>query len=278
MPTCCRLYLAAPMSCFGVRVSHKIRKLFSADALNSLSEHMARWTHPVSAAEILATIDQGALDRIREKYPRRSDSPKINRFEDARYWVRINLKRVQDLWLDRTESMRILDLGCGSGFFLYICKLFGHDVVGLDRDTNPMFRAITEFLGVPRVAADIDPLVPLPDLGEPFDLVTAYRVCFQRIGGEVKGVWKEWGPKEWSFFLNDVRTRLLRPNGRLLLDFNPRPDGSYFDAAVRDCFESQGARFFRSKVLFAADRRERPVFMQLKSSGTGEHRHTAVGR
>jgi SAM-dependent methyltransferase len=247
-----------------VRISHKIRKLFSADAFQSLWEDMARRTHPVNAREILATIDQDGLDQLREKYPRNPDSPKINRFEDATYWVHINLKRVQDLWLDRSEPMRILDLGCGSGFFLYICKLFQHDVVGLDRDTNPLFREVTKFLQVPRVAADIDPGVPLPDLGKPFDLVTAYRICFQRIATEQKGVWKEWGPSQWTFFLNDIRTRFLHPGGRLLLAFNPRPDESYFDPDVRACFESQGGRFFRSKVLFAADPREHPRFMELK--------------
>jgi SAM-dependent methyltransferase len=254
------------MSFCRVRVSHTVGKLFSVDAVQSLSEHLTRWTHPVSAARILATVDQPALDRLREKYPRKPGSPQINRFEDARYWVRINLKRVQDLWLDRSEPMRILDLGCGSGFFLYICKLFHHDVVGLDRDTNPMFRAITEFLGVPRVAWDVEPFVPLPDLGEPFDLVTAYRICFQRIGSEVKGIWKEWGAGEWKFFLDDIRQRLLRPDGRLLLDFNPRLDGSYFDREVRACFESEGARFFRSKVLFAADPAQTPQFKKLSSS------------
>ena len=254
------------MSSSGVRFSHKLRKLFSVDALLSLSEHLARRTHPVSAKWILATIDQPALNRLREKYPRNPESPKINRFEDASYWVRINLKRVQDLWLDRSSPMRILDLGCGSGFFLYICKLFRHDVIGRDRDTNPMFRATTEFLGIPRVPADIEPFVPLPDLGEKFNVVTAYRICFQRIGSQEKGVWKEWGPAEWTFFLNDIRSRFLKPSGRLLLDFNPRPDGTYFDESVRGCFESQGARFFRSKVLFAADAREYPRFMQIKPS------------
>src|SRR5437763_7716380 len=134
--------------------------------------------------------------------------------------------------------MLILDVGCGSGFFLYICNVFGHEAVGLDRYTKPMFRAITEFLHVPRIPADIEAFVPLPDLGEPFDLITAYRICFQRIGGEIKGVWKEWGPNEWNFFLNDVRNRFLRPDGLLLLDFNPLPDGSYFDSDVRDCFDS----------------------------------------
>lgn len=226
-----------------MRVSHKLGKLFSLDALQSLSEHAARWTHPVSPKKIRATIDQAALDQLREKYPRNPDSPKINRFEDADYWIRPNLKRVQDLWLDRSPPMRVLDLGCGSGFFLYICKLFGHDVVGLDRDTNPMFRATTELLQVPRMASDIEPHVPLPDLGPPFDLVTAYRICFQRIRGEEKGVWREWGPDEWKFFLNDVRARMLKHGGRLLLDFNPRDDGSYYGADVKQYFESEGARF-----------------------------------
>jgi len=247
-----------------VRVSHKLGKLFSRDALQSLSEHAARWTHPVSAKKIRDTIDQGALDQLREKYPRRADSPKINQFEDAGYWIRINLKRVQDLWLDRSAPIRILDLGCGSGFFLYIAKLFGHDVLGLDRDTNPMFRAITELLGVRRIASDIEPFVPLPDCGERFDLITAYRICFQRIGGDRKGIWTEWGPNEWKFFLDDVRTRLLRADGRLLLDFNPRDDGSYYDDPVRALFESEGGRFFRSKVLFAADRTQQPRFRPLK--------------
>lgn len=225
----------------------------------------------MNARRILETIDQGALDALRAKYPRKATSPKINRFEDARYWVRINLKRVQDLWLDRSPPIRILDLGCGSGFFLYICKYFGHHVVGLDRDTNPMFRATVEFLGVPRVAADIEPAVPLPDLGQRFDLVTAYRICFQRIGQQQSdGNWKEWGPTEWDFFLNDIRTRILLPGGRILLDFNPRSDGSYFDADVRACFERQGARFFRSKVLFAADARERALFNAIPISAGDE--------
>ncbi|HEY4283529.1 MAG TPA: hypothetical protein VGM62_10740 [Chthoniobacterales bacterium] len=258
------LYVAAPMSFFPVRVSHKIEKLFSIDSAKSLWQQMQRLTHPISARRILATIDQGALDDLRKKYPRRAESPKINRFEDARYWIRPNLKRVQDLWLDRSPPLRILDLGCGSGFFLYICKQFHHDVVGLDRDTNPMFREITKLLGVPRIASDINPFVPLPELGEKFDLVTAYRICFQRVGQYQNDHWDEWGLREWEFFLNDIRTRFLRVGGRLLLDFNPRPDGTYFDADVGENFAAQGARFFRSKVLFAADRRERPQFKDLK--------------
>jgi SAM-dependent methyltransferase len=261
-----------------VRVSHKIQKLFSADALRSLWEHLVRWTHPVSAARILHTIDQRKLDELRQRYPRRPDSPKINSFEDARYWVGNNLKRVQDLWLDRSSPLRVLDLGCGSGFFLYICQYFGHDAIGLDRDTNPLFRGTTELLNVRRITADIEPEVPLPDLGENFDLVTAYRICFQRLGRKENGDWEEWDPKQWAFFLNDIRSRFLKSNGRLLLDFNPRSDGSYFDPAVREYFASQGARFFRSKVLFAADPQQRPQFKDLKPPSAREVADVPVSR
>jgi SAM-dependent methyltransferase len=228
---------------------------------------MARWTHPVSASRILETIDEEKLKRLRERYPHRPDSPKINRFEDAREWVGVNLERAQDLWLDRSPPLRILDLGCGSGFFLYICQLFGHEVVGIDRDTNPLFRGTTDLLKVRRVVAEIDPGFPLPDLGQKFDLITAYRICFQRLGRLDNGGWKEWSPKEWEFFLNDIRSRFLSPNGRLLLAFNPRPDGTYFDPDVRSYFESQGACFFRSKVLFATNPKAKARFKDVKAQG-----------
>jgi hypothetical protein len=51
----------------------------------------------------------------------------------------------------------------------------------------------------------------------------------------------------------------------LLLDINPRPDGSsFFTEELRAFFESQGARIFRSKALFAADPAKRPRFKQVK--------------
>jgi SAM-dependent methyltransferase len=170
------------------------------------------------------------------------------------------VERAQDLWLDRAPPLRVLDLGCGAGYFLYVCKFFGHNVLGLDTDNEPLFRATLALLDVPRTVARIEPDVPLPDLGTKFDLVAAHRICFQRIGGK-----NEWTPQHWEFFINDIRTRFLEPSGRLLLDFNPRPDGSsFFTPELRACFLSQGARLFRSKALFAADPGERPSFKETK--------------
>jgi len=248
-----------------VQLSRKFQKLFSFEGLESFWEHASRWTHPVNPDRILATIDRPEFARLRERYPYRPNSARINRFEDAEYWIGINVERAQDLWLDRSPPLRILDLGCGAGYFLYVCRFFGHEGLGLDTDDEPFFRGTTAFLNMRRVVARIHPQVPLPDLGERFDLVTAHRVCFHRMGRAENGEWKEWRPADWKFFINDIRTRFLKPDGRLLLDFNPRRDNSsFFTPELRTCFVSQGARIFRSKALLGASPNRRPRFKQPK--------------
>jgi SAM-dependent methyltransferase len=247
-----------------VRLSHKIRKLFSADAVASLWEHAARWSHPVDAKRILATIDAAEIARITEHYPRRPGARKTNAWQDAAYWIDINVRRAQNLWLDHSAPLRILDLGSGAGYFLYVCRFLGHSGLGLDLDDDPFFGAMTKYFKVPRVIWQIDPGTPLPDLGEKFDLVTGHRVCFHRITRDENDVWKEWTPADWKFFIHDIRARFLKPRGRLLLEFLPRSDGSsFFTPELRAFFESQGARIFRRKALLAADRDERPRFRKV---------------
>lgn len=244
-----------------MRLSRKIRKFFSVQGLESLWEHSLRLLHPGSARKILATVDREKMSKLREQYPFRPGSPPINRFEDADYWVPVNATRAQDLWLDRTPPFRILDLGCGAGFFLYVCRLFGHDALGLDTDDEPLFRGTTALLKVQRVITRIEPGVLLLDLGMKFDLVTGHRVCFHRLGSAANGEQKEWSIADWQFFIYDIRTRFLNPNGRLLLEFNPRKDNSsFFMPELRAFFLSQGARIFRSKALLAADPQQCPRF------------------
>jgi len=246
-----------------VRLSRKIEKLFSFELLESFWEHACRWTHPVNIRQILATIDQAEFASLRERCPYRPNARKINRYEDVTYWLRVNVERAQDLWLDRTPPLRILDLGCGAGYFLHVCRYFGHQGLGLDTDDEPLFRGATDLLGVPRVISRIHPRVPLPHLGEKFDLVTAHRVCFHRLERRADNDWTEWKPAKWKFFIDDIRSRFLKPGGRLLLEFNPRPDGSsFFTPELRALFLAEGARIFRSKALFSADPKDRPRFKQ----------------
>src|SRR3954470_21839134 len=203
-----------------MRFSRKVEKLFSFEVLESFWEHAGRALHPINAKRILSTIDGEKMSKLREQYPYKENSPRINRFEDANYWVEVNVERAQDLWLDRSPRLRVLALGCGAGFFLYVCRLFGHDALGFDTDSEPLFRGTTELLNVRRVIARIERRVPLPDLAQKFDLVTAHRVCFHRVRRE-DGHIDEWSTEDWKFLIDDIRHRLLEPHGRLLLDFNP---------------------------------------------------------
>jgi SAM-dependent methyltransferase len=242
-----------------MRFSRKLRKLFSTDLFASAFEHFSRAVHPVNKRRMLDDIDWLQFRDLRHKYPYRPGSPQINRFEDIVYWIEINVERAQDLWLDRAPPLRILDLGSGAGYFLYVCKSFGHHVLGFDTDKEPLFRATIELLDVQRVIGRIERQTPLPDLHQTFDLVTAHRICFHRIGKVRDGV--EWSPADWKFFIDDIRTRFLNENGRLLLDFNPRPDGSsFFSRELRSFFLSEGARILRSKALLGKNPNKRPKF------------------
>ena len=108
-----------------VRLSRKIRKLFSVQALESVWEHSVRLLHPVSARKILATVDREKMSKLREQYPFRPGSPPINRFEDADYWVPVNVERmiqhflrgladlgeIWDLALDQETARALRELG-----------------------------------------------------------------------------------------------------------------------------------------------------------------------
>ncbi len=132
---------------------------------------------------------------------------------------------------------------------------------GLTRMTNLFSAGRPSYSVLDRVVARINAQTPLPDLDKRFDLVTAHRVCFHRIARRENGEWLEWTEVDWKFFIDDVRTRFLKPGGRLLLEFNRRADGSsFFTPQLRAFFKSQGAQIVRWKALLAADPAERPRF------------------
>src|SRR5437763_15261625 len=106
-----------------MKLSRKLQKFLSTDFFASAFEHLSRGPHPVNKQRIWETLDRAQFDKLREQYPYRPGSPRINRFEDVVYWIEITIERAQDLWLDRAPPMRIVDLGCGAGYFLYVCNI-----------------------------------------------------------------------------------------------------------------------------------------------------------
>jgi SAM-dependent methyltransferase len=84
----------------------------------------------------------------------------------------------------------------------------------------------------------IERFQPMPFRKEPFDLITAFWICFNRHRQP-----DEWGAEEWRFFVEDALS-CLRPGGRLVLDLNENPerygDLRFYDAATEAYLRSKG--------------------------------------
>ncbi len=239
----------------GLNLARKLQKLLSVEGVQSSWEHVRRWAHPVDTRQMRRETETAAWADLRRRYLQpAANGAKLRdsvKWVNSGYWIKTNVERAQDLELNRRPPSRILDLGCGAGYFLYVCQHLGHEGLGLDIDEDPLFGETTDLLGVRRVIGRIEPLEPVPGVDEPFDLITSHCVCFQKLEPAPDGSRREWGVPEWRFFLADVRNRLLKPGGTLLLDFNPRGGGVFYPADVGEFFRAEGARFFRSKVFLA---------------------------
>jgi SAM-dependent methyltransferase len=229
-----------------MKVAHKISKLTNGSALVSAGNAYHRWRHPISPEKIFEQIDQAGLERIRAKYVVPGEKTHWPKYLDAPRWIRLNIRRAQDLRLKlRPRPLRILDLGSGAGYFLLVAKHLGHSGIGLDIADPAMYGEMFELFGIQRVIWEINAYQRLPDLGERFDLVTAFSICFN--GHKRSNLW---GPKEWEFFLDDLKTRFLRSGGEIFLGMNPEADESYYDSQLKQFFLNRGARIDRAKVWF----------------------------
>jgi SAM-dependent methyltransferase len=157
----------------------------------------------------------------------------------------LNRERVQDLNLHLSAPKRVLDLGCGGGFFLFILKNLGHSATGLDTDRVPLFGELLDLFGVRRVVYRIDAFEPLPDFGQQFDWITAFSTNFYLYHPAKK----RWDTPEWDFFLRDLQHHLT-PGGKIFLGLNPLYDGGYYTPEIRDLFLSRGAEIERERIFF----------------------------
>ncbi|MGC2353607.1 MAG: class I SAM-dependent methyltransferase [Candidatus Udaeobacter sp.] len=191
----------------------------------------------------LAEIDR---ERAREIQQRYADSTAgYAKYANIEPWLRLNRERVQDLKLHRSASKRVLDLGCGGGFFLFILKNLGHSVLGLDVERVVLFTELLELFGVPRVVCRISAFEPLPDLPQKFDWITAFSVNFNLYHPSKK----RWGTQEWDFFLRDLQHHLA-PGGKIFFGLNPQYDGDFYTPELRDFFLSRGASIERERIFF----------------------------
>jgi SAM-dependent methyltransferase len=192
---------------------------------------------------VIETIDPKAFEQIRQRYSVKGPSLDWPKFLNLERWIDINIRRTRDIELDLGRPKRILDLGCGAGYFLYIVQLLGHEGLGLDLDQLPMFGDLTSLLGVRRVIWQIKAFDPLPDLGK-FDLITAFLICFNRHKQA-----NVWGVPEWEFFLDDLAKHLTL-RGRVWLELNQEYDGTFYTPELKEFCQKRGAKIDRHKVIF----------------------------
>ena len=227
---------------------HKIRKLMDGRSLASARKHTLRLLRtnrfPLDTIRVIETIDPGGFEHIRERYAVANPGADWPKYLDLDRWIEINIRRIRELELDLSRPKRILDLGCGAGYFLYIAQLLGHRGIGLDMDRVAMFRDITRLLGVRRVVQRIDALRPLPDFGQKFDLITAFMICFNN--HKMPDLWKV---PEWDFFLDDL-AKHLKPRGRMWLELNQEYDGTFYTSELKEFFQKRGARVNEHKIIF----------------------------
>ena len=216
-----------------MQLSYKIRKVLSGDAYASARRHVKQWVigrAPLrfDATKITATIDREKFQRIYDRYAMHDPGDEWPKYLEIERWMEINLKRVRDLGLDLGGRKRVLDIGCGTGYFLYICQYLGHDVLGMDLDEEPGFREMVDLLGVKRVIWRIEAYQPLPDLGPKFDVITAHMIC---INGHKSD--KLWKISEWEYFLDDLAENRLEPGGQVCLELNREYDDSLYTPELK---------------------------------------------
>jgi SAM-dependent methyltransferase len=231
-----------------VRFDHKIKKLLSGQGLASARKHTLRSLRangfPLEKKRVIETIDPIAFEQIRQRYAASDPTEDWRKYLNLDRWIGINIRRIREIELDLARRKRILDLGCGAGYFLYVARLLGHRGFGLDLDRIPMFAEITSLLGVRRVIQRIQPFRPLPDLGGKFDLITAFMICFN--GHRRPNLW---GVTEWNFFLDDI-AKHLAPRGRVWLELNRETDGTLYTPELQEFFQKRGARIDEHKIMF----------------------------
>lgn len=211
---------------------------------------LRRWVRfHVDLRSILREIETPAFREIESRYRHAAPDPGYSKYLDARTWVGQKLQHAYALGLHQCRGLKCLDLGTGPAYFPLVCRHLGHTSVGLDVDDVAMYNDLISHLRIERRIVRIDSFKPLPDLGGPFDLVTAFMICFNRHNQP-----DLWGPDEWSFFLSDLAQRHLKPDARIFLSLNPEAtNGLPYDEPLKHYFQTLGAHLSNCEVVLSAE-------------------------
>jgi SAM-dependent methyltransferase len=193
--------------------------------------------------------DLGRIERLRNEMAGvlATDPTSAAKYADPDVWLPFNVDRIGRLSLHDSPPLRILDVGCGPGYFLAAARACEHDCYGVDAPatilTEVERRVYSEMLAALSLGQRVSPLLverftPMTLPWSGFDLITAFWICFNCHRRA-----DEWGRKEWEFFIEDARSH-LREGGILHLELNEHPERygplTWYDADTLDFFQSAG--------------------------------------
>src|SRR5205823_11650259 len=99
-----------------MKIWHKIGKLAQPLTYRRAWRRAQRFIFRLPLGPLRTDIDQERLREIQQRYA--GSTAKYAKYANVDPWLRLNRERVQDLKLHRSAPKRVLDLGCGGGFFL----------------------------------------------------------------------------------------------------------------------------------------------------------------
>src|SRR4030095_15751105 len=103
-----------------MKISRKILKFTEPLTYRRGWRRAQRSIFRVPLGPMLAQIDQERAREIQQRYA--NSTAGYAKYANIEPWLRLNRERVQDLNLHRSPPKRVLDLGCGGGFFLFFLK------------------------------------------------------------------------------------------------------------------------------------------------------------
>ena len=196
--------------------------------------------------KLCKSIDHSSINYLNSKYRAQiiADPECAAKYSNVGFWLRQNVLRAVKLNLDKNKIIKILDIGCGPGYFLAVLKYLGHDALGLDAPDNyltpteiEVFREINTSLTTNRQRIPIISNTKT-EIDQGFDLITSFLVCFNNH----KRV-DEWTKTEWEYFVNDMKSK-LNYGGLIHLELNENiqkyGDLKYYDQDTLSYFESVG--------------------------------------
>ena len=208
---------------------------------------------------LLRDVDMAAFERIRARYSDAGERPDVfwTKYLDVNKWLALNIRYANEYGLIANPPRHVLDLGCGGGYFLMVCRQLGAKVVGMDLNKDLVLNEMIELFKLKRVNWRIRAFVTLPKFRQKFDLITAFMICFNFPPNR-----PAWGVAEWDFFLNDLTPRLT-PRGRVILGLNrDLVDGTLYDDTLKSYFERRGAAINGKRIVFQRDDLVRTVHVR----------------